>query len=111
MTGVSAAIECVHVLQVAMQRNFCHGPFSNPNAHATRGQFSFDQWQPPDYRAHYAEMGFLEEPANVDASPQAAWWQAKRVKPLLVVHNKFATARPGLQHPDPHVRLGRGPAC
>ena len=26
----------------------------------------------------------------MDASPQAAWWRAKRDKPLLVMHNKYA---------------------
>ena len=43
--------------QVAVERNYCPGPFSNPNAHAGERDFSFEQWQPPDYRGHYVQLG------------------------------------------------------
>ena len=78
---------------MAIERNYCPGPFSNPNAHAGERDFSFEQWQPPDYRGHYAQLGFLDEPADVEASSLAAWWLAKRDKPLLVFHNKYAQVR------------------
>ena len=65
------------------------GPYSHPDAHATKAGFKFDSWLPPDYKAHYGKQGFLPEPQNVTGSPQAAWWLARRDKPLLVVHNKY----------------------
>ena len=40
------------LLQVAIERNYCPGLFSNPNAHAGEREFSLEQWQPPDYRGH-----------------------------------------------------------
>ena len=44
-------------------------------------------------RSKDAQLSFLDEPADVEASPLAAWWLAKRDKPLLVFHNKYAQVR------------------
>ena len=41
----------------------------------------------------HGQLGFLDEPADVEASLLAAWWPAKRDKPLLVFDNKYAQVR------------------